>query len=305
MNLKKYRILIIGYGSMGRKHAKVLKSMGVKDLFFYSKQKNIPYMRINNLNDVRKIDPHYIIISSNTTDHYQQLNLLEKKIKNKTILIEKPLFAKYKKMKTKYNKIFVGYNLRFHPIIQFIKNKIKTKKIWSASVICGSYLPNWRNNRNYYNSHSAKKKYGGGVLLELSHEIDYFLWFFNNFQIENVFNKKISNLQINTDDVLDLVGKNKNVKYISIKLNYFFRSPMRKIFIDGNDISINADLIKNSLSIVENNIQKKHSWPKFTNLDTYRSLHKHILNKNYKFLCKYNDGLKVIKLIDQIKNYKN
>jgi len=305
MNLKKYKILIIGYGSIGRKHAKILKSMGFENLFFYSKQKNIPYRRINNLNDVKKIDPHYIIISSNTSDHYQQLNLLEKKIRNKTILIEKPLFAKYKKMKIRYNKIFVGYNLRFHPIIQFIKNKIKTKTIWSAFAICGSYLPNWRNNRNYYNSHSAKKKYGGGVLLELSHEIDYFLWFFNNFRIINVFNKKISNLQINTDDVLDLVGKNNSVKYIGIKLNYYSISPMRKIFIEGKDISINADLITNSLIIVEKNIKKKYFWPKFTNLDTYRAQHESILKKNYKFLCKYNDGLKVNKLIDQIKNFNN
>jgi len=304
MNLKKYKILIIGYGSMGKKHARVLRSMGVKNLFIYSKKKNIPYKKIKSLNEIRKIDPHYIIISSNTSDHYWQLKLLEKEVRNKIILIEKPLFTEYKKIKIKYNKIFVGYNLRFHPIIQFIKNKIRAKKIWSAFVICGSYLPNWRKNRNYHSSHSAKKKYGGGVLLELSHEIDYLLWFFNYFQVENVFSKKVSNLKINTDDILDLVGKNSKVKYISVKLNYFFRTPIRRIFIDGSDISINADLINNSLSIVEKNIKKKHFWPKFNNLDSYKMQHRNILKKNYKFLCKYNDALKVNKLIDQIRKYK-
>ena len=139
MNLEKYKILIIGYGSMGRKHAQVLKSMGANNLFFYSKQKNIPYKRINNLNEVKKLDPNYIIITSNTSDHYWQLKLLEKELKNKIILIEKPLFTEYKKIKIKYNKIFVGYNLRFHPIIQFIKKKIKTKKLWRALAIFGSY----------------------------------------------------------------------------------------------------------------------------------------------------------------------
>jgi len=304
MNIKKCKILIIGYGSMGKKHAQTLKSMGIKNLYFYSKQKKIPYKRIKSLNDVKNIDPDYIIISSNTADHYWQLKLLEKKIKNKIILIEKPLFTEYKKIKIKNNKVFVGYNLRFNPIVQFIKKKKKKKKIWSAIAICGSYLPKWRQNRNYYNSHSAKKKYGGGVLLELSHEIDYFLWFFNNIQIKNVFNKKVSNLRINTDDILDIVGNNKKVKYICVKLNYFFRSPIRKIFIDGRDISINADLINNSLSIVEKNIKKKYLWSKFTNLDTYASLHKNILKKKFNNLCSYNEGLKVNKLIDQIRNYK-
>ena len=305
MNLSKYRILIIGYGSMGKKHAQILRSMGIKKLFFYSKQRIIPYKRLNSLSEINKLDPHYIIISSNTSDHYRQLSFLERKVKNKIILVEKPLFTKYKKIKIKYNKIYVGYNLRFHPVIQFIKNKIRSKKIWSAFVICGSYLPSWRKNRDYYNSHSAKKKYGGGVLFELSHEIDYFLWFFNNFQIKNVINKKISTLKINTDDILDLIGNNKNVKYINIKLNYFFRYPVRKIFIDGKNISINADLISNSLSIVENDIQKRYSWPKFNILDTYRLQHENILSTNYKFLCKYKDGLKVTKFIDRIKNYKS
>ena len=98
MNLKNYRILIIGYGSMGKKHAQILKSMGAKNLFVYSKRKNIQHKRIKNLNEVKKIDPHYIILSSNTSDHFAQLKFLEKNLKNKIILVEKPLFTKSKKI---------------------------------------------------------------------------------------------------------------------------------------------------------------------------------------------------------------
>ena len=49
-------------------------------------------------------------------------------------------------------------------------------------VNCYSYLPNWRKNIPYYLSNSADKK-GGGVLLELSHEIDYLTWIFGDFEI--------------------------------------------------------------------------------------------------------------------------
>ena len=40
-------------------------------------------------------------------------------------------------------------------------------------MVCNSFLPNWRSNRDYRKSSSLKKVEGGGVLLELSHEIDY------------------------------------------------------------------------------------------------------------------------------------
>ena len=232
-DLKRIKVLIIGYGSIGRKHLQVLQSMGIKYIYVYSKQKKIPFIRINNLSEIKKINPDYIVVASNTSDHFSQLKFIEKNLKNKLILVEKPIFSKFKKLKIKNNKVFVGYNLRLHPAISLIKNKIKNRKIWYASATCGSYLPKWRNNRHYSLTHSAKKSSGGGVLLELSHELDYFLWLFKEFKIQYVYNKKISNLKINTDDILDLKGNNSKIKYLNIKLNYFFRQPVRKISIEG------------------------------------------------------------------------
>ena len=255
--LKSKKVLIIGYGSIGVKHAKVLRKMGVKQIYIYSKQKKIPFKKINNLSVIKNLNPDYVIIASNTSKHSKHLSYVEKKLKNKLILVEKPLFHNFKKIKIRNNKVFVGYNLRFHPALHLIKDKIKNKKIWYASAICGSYLPFWRKNRSYIYSNSSKKNLGGGVLLELSHELDYFLWLFKNFEVKYSFNKKISDLKIDTDDTLDLVGKNKKINYLNIKLNYFFRRPTRQIIIEGSSISIKADLIKNSISLIEKKKRKK------------------------------------------------
>ncbi len=54
-----------------------------------------------------------------------------------------------------------------------------------TSVECGSYLPDWRPGNNYKKSVSAKKDLGGGVLLELSHELDYIRWIFG--EIKNIY----------------------------------------------------------------------------------------------------------------------
>ena len=114
--------------------------------------------------------------------HFKYLRYLDKTIKNKKILVEKPLFHKNYNLKIKNNKVFVGYNLRFHPVITFIKKYIKNKNIFLSNITCRSYLPNWRKNTSYTKSNSAKKSYGGGVLLELSHEIDYINWIFDGIK---------------------------------------------------------------------------------------------------------------------------
>ena len=59
---------------------------------------------------------------------------------------------------------------------------------------------------NYLKSYSASKSKGGGVLLDLSHEIDYINWLFGSFDVDYVFNGKISNLPISSDDTLILNG---------------------------------------------------------------------------------------------------
>ena len=78
-----------------------------------------------------------------------------------------------------------------------------------------------------------KKSLGGGVLLDLSHELDYTQWLFGKIKIEHCQSRKLSNLNINTDDYLNLTCKTKKVPSIQITLNYFTRKSTRQIFIDG------------------------------------------------------------------------
>lgn len=297
------KVLVIGYGSMGQKHVASLKINKFKEIYVLTQQKNIAHPTIKKLSQIHLIDPDYIIISSETSKHYKTLKYIEKNFKNKFILVEKPLFHKFYNLKIKNNKVFVGYDLRVHPIINFIKNKLKNKKIWYASVECGSFLPFWRKNIPYHKSSSAKKKYGGGVLLELSHELDYFLLFFKKFNILDVFNKKISNLKINTDDFLDVKFYNKDIPFINIRLNYFARKNIRKITIEGNNISINACLLTNKIFIEENGLKKKLYFKKLKKNILYINEHKLIKEKKYSKLCSYNQALDVMKYIDKIRKF--
>ncbi|MDC0059790.1 Gfo/Idh/MocA family oxidoreductase [Pelagibacteraceae bacterium] len=295
--------LVIGYGSIGQRHVKILKNkLKIKDITISTKKKLNGFNTIGSLYNLKK-KPSYVIIASPTIKHFEQLKIVEKNFKGVSVLVEKPLFDSYKKLKVKNNKVFVGYNLRFHPILKYIKKNIKNKKIFDIKIICNSYLPDWRTNISYKKSSSAKRNMGGGVVLDLSHELDFVRWLFGDINIKFVQRGKFSNLLINTDDLLKLYGTIGKIN-ISIDLNYYSKIKRRTISIDGKNFSIFADLFKNELEIKTN---KKSLIKKFGNLrvdDTYLQQHKAILSKNLKDVCNYSFALGTMKLIKSIQNWK-
>ena len=146
----KKKILIIGYGSIGERHAKILsKFKEVSKIYVLTSRTCKKFNKIQDIKKIKNINPDYIVISSRTNDHYKHLSFIENNFKNKVVLVEKPLFETYKKLKVFKNKVFVGYNLMYHPILIFIKNFVKNKKIFSININCQSHLPNWRKKIDY------------------------------------------------------------------------------------------------------------------------------------------------------------
>lgn len=300
MKVKK-KVLIIGYGSIGKRHAKILKRFkDVLRIYIHTKQKCDGFYKINNLNEIKKINPDYIIISSKTSEHFKHLNYIEKNFSKKIILVEKPLFKNYEKLKIKKNKVLVGYNLRYHPIIVFLKKFVEGKTIFSVHICCQSFLPYWRKNVDYSQSNSAKRKHGGGVLLELSHELDYLQWIFKDvIKINYSIIKKISNLKIDTEDYASVDGKTEVTNFHLI-LNFFSLNSLRKIQVNGRDFSLEADLIKNTIKLYQNQREKIKKFTVDSNY-TYFKQHRSLLNSDFRNACNYNEGIKLLKLIKKIK----
>ena len=298
------KVLIIGYGSIGRRHANLLsKFKSVSSIYILTKQKCKKINKINSLKNITEIDPDYIIISSRSNLHFKYLRYLDKTIKNKKILVEKPLFHKNYYLKIKNNKVFVGYNLRFHPVIMFIKKYIKNKNIFLSNITCRSYLPNWRKNTSYTKSNSAKKSYGGGVLLELSHEIDYINWIFDGIKkIDHAKIGKISDLKIDTEDYALIEGKSLR-SYFNLELNFFSKLEERKIGIYGKNFSIVGDLINNKITIMDENRNKKILKYNLDKNYTYVKEHRSILSNNKKVACSYKEGEKIMIIIDKIRKF--
>lgn len=295
-------VVVIGFGSIGKRHAEILQAMDeIEEVIVLSQQNELPCKTINNIDELNDINPEYIVLASNTALHYEQLRYIEKNFSGKTILVEKPLFEKEYDFQIKNNNVFIGYNLRFHPLLQMIKEKIDTKKLWNINIFCGSYLPDWRLNRDYRKSSSARQNSAGGVLLDLSHELDYVQWLCGKITPEYVFSEKVSELEIETDDLLVLSGITENGTHVHISLNYFTRKPLRQILVDGAGISIQAELFGNTLYMTLEGKSLNYSWPEHNLNDTYLAQHKAVIQNDYSCACSYNEGLDTMRLIDSIR----
>ena len=285
------KVLIIGFGSIGKKHFSILRKKN-HIIKVITDQKISDKIKLKR-SKIQKFNPDYVVVASKTSKHFSDLKYIEKNINKKIVLIEKPLYENYKNIKLKNNRYLVGYNLRFHPVIQFLK-KEKLKPYFVQSN-CYSYLPDWRDNIHYSKSNTADK-IGGGVALELSHEIDYLIWMFGNFKKKNILNKKVSNLKINKDDIFILNANLKNL-HLNVSINIFSKIKKREIFIYTKNKQYHADLNKNKLQIYFKNKIKTITWKNFDISKTYEMEHNFILREKFNDFCTINQANNLLKII--------
>jgi predicted dehydrogenase len=273
------KVLIIGLGSIAKKHiTSLLELIPNVDIYaLRSTDNSANFSNVFNIYDLKDSpnDVDFIIISNPTSLHadtIQQILHL-----NASIFIEKPIFDKIdtnislvnliqeKKLKT-----YIACNLRFHPVINFLKKYLQNsnKRINEVNVYCGSYLPEWRNGSNYIDSYSAKSSMGGGVHLDLIHELDYCIWLFGFPIKHSSVKRKVSQLQIDSIDYCsyNLFYTNFN---LSIVLNYFRVKPKRQIeIVFKNDVFtcdlLNAIIINSNDQVVfeEKGFKMNHTYLK-------------------------------------------
>lgn len=297
------KVLVIGFGSIGKRHVDILSVFeSVQQIDLVTRQKLSQYVTFPSLSSVSDLNSYdYFVISSETSCHFEQLKYLEKKVSNKLLLVEKPVFSQKKIINICKNQVFVAYNLRFHPIIQQIRNWIKGKQVLSVNIVVGQYLPEWRPDRDYRRCYSANKERGGGVLLDLSHEIDYVQWLFGDIISFEAINERISELEITSDDYFSLIGKTARGTYVTLNMDYINRIPCRQILINTSNSSIKTDLFSGYL--YQKTDKKELEEITFSNLDrntSFINMHKSLLSSSYEDICTLKEGLSILAIIKDI-----
>lgn len=286
--------LIIGYGSIGARHAHILHALG-HNIVCVSSRTDAPFPTYDSIEKaLEKENPEIVAICSPTARHGQDLAKLLKLGFKGRMLLEKPAFSQSSEMDAVPDfPAYVGYDLRFHPVAQKIHNLLQNRKIYSLQLAVGQYLPTWRPGTDYRKCYSASKVQGGGVLRDLSHELDLALWFCGDWEKVTAIIGRHGKLEIDSDDTADILGQFKRCPSVSIHLDYHNMFAFRTIRAQCEDMSIYGDLIKNTLRVndVFEECENSRNNP-------YELQWREILDNSPEHICSFEDGMKTMHLLE-------
>lgn len=245
------RSLVIGYGSAGRRHARLLAATGEEVAVITAGDAGSRPRFGGVAEALAAWRPGYVVVSNRTSGHYSALKALVDGGYRGRVLVEKPLYdAPQPPLDHAFERAAVGYNLRCHPLLRRLKAMLdQAERIATAHVYVGSYLPAWRPGADYRESYSARKAEGGGVLRDLSHELDYVHWLLGPWTELAAAGGHFSELAIDSDDAFSLLMTTARCPLVSVHMNYLDRVPRRRLTINTHDATIHADLIANVLSV--------------------------------------------------------
>lgn len=298
------RVLLVGYGSIGKRHYALLKknpNIDTVDIVSkYAKDDDVKFTSLECISDELLGGYDGFFVCTETALHREQLIYIDKNVVGKVILIEKPLSHSSFEYKPR-NKVYVAYNLRFHPIVKQLIKILEGEKLLSFSASVGQYLPAWRPGTDYSQSYSADINRGGGVLRDLSHELDYTQFFCGDLELLAALATSNSHLNIQADDICTVLCTNEVGVHIQIQMDYLSFKPKRTVSIQTDSKTIIADFIQNSICIYSPDGSASEVDLEEVERDyTYELLHAHLLNKECSGLTTYTEAQKLMKLIDTI-----
>lgn len=286
-------ILIVGYGSIGTRHGRLIESLG-EQVCYVSKHSAEALPTIEAA-FTKFRDFKYVLLANTTSEHVTAMQTLAKVGYRGIVLVEKPLFheANVTVPQNNFKGIFLAYNLRFHKLIQMLRGFIEKSKPVAMHVYAGQYLPTWRPNRDYRTVYSSKKAEGGGVLRDLSHELDYASWLAGGWKDLKAIGGKYSSLEIDSDDNYSIMFNGSSCPLVSVNINYLDHINQRFITMIFNEHTVKVDFIRKELR-VNDRLQVVD----FHVDDSYTNMHRALLIGNTKDFCSLDDGLSVMKMIE-------
>jgi predicted dehydrogenase len=264
------KILILGCGSIGARHAKNLKSLGIRNLVLCDTNDS----RLSSLGDVigtnllyndyknavkENPDIFAAVICTPTALHIEPAMYFAKNKIN--LFIEKPLSNNLKKLdllrrvvKTNNLVVMMGHSYMFEE--GFIKLHSLLKKgiigqVYYVTYLQGQYLPDWHPNMDYRKEYSARKELGGGALLTLTSHTFYVIeWLFGRVQsIHGHVIDKVSKLQVNADDSVFLLMRTKKNIIVLTQNNFIVAIHNHRIIVEGTKGTLEYDFVEKQVTI--------------------------------------------------------
>ncbi len=259
------KLLVCGLGSIGRCHVANLRALGVADLIAW-REVNQPFPApgpwdavpvFPTLKAALAQRPDAALICNPPSCHVPAA--IEVATAGCHLFIEKPLSDTLDGIDELRDLVrsaglvcLVGFNLRFHPGLRALKQCVdegRIGRVLSIRAQAGQYLPDWHPWTDHRAGYSARRELGGGVILDLIHELDYVRWLGGEVAAVGCMAGSIGGLTIDTEDVAEIVLRFASGALGSVHLDYLQRQMSRSCMVVGDGGTATWDAVANRLEI--------------------------------------------------------
>jgi len=311
------KFMVAGLGSIGRRHLRHLVALGQRDVLLYRTHKaTLPDEDLKDFpveTDLSKAlawGPDGVVVSNPTALHLDVA--IPAAQAGCHLLLEKPVSHNLERLdelqaaaQASGARILVGFQFRYHPGLRQVAAMLAEGAVGrplSVRAHWGEYLPGWHPWEDYRQSYSARKDLGGGVVLTLTHPLDYLRWLLGDVQALWAFTAQESDLDLDVEDAAEIGLRFKSGVIGSLHLDYNQRPPRHQLEIVCSGGTIRWD---NAGTAVEVFATDKGEWSNFPlpenfeRDDLFRAQMSHFLEvAQGKSLpaCTLQDGVKALEL---------
>jgi predicted dehydrogenase len=316
------RILILGAGSVGKRHAANFASLGYlvdcvdpredrrhEFLQLANAQKDFPELRTAIAGNR---EYKGVVVCSPPVFHVEQSILcLDADI---PVFLEKPVspdlssaVALREKLSHSTVPLLLGYTWRWWPALKFLRKLVQQKQVgkhYFARFTISAHLADWHPWEDYRDFFMSNKKLGGGALLDESHWIDQMLWLFGTPKSVSGIVDRISDLEITSDDFVELIVRYDDKFTVSMHLDLFGRPHEKSIVVIGGKGRISWTEEANCVSWVDNSgVKQEKKFQEERNamfLDAAKEF-ANLISGEPAQTCTLNDGIQVLKVVEAIR----
>lgn len=239
------KVLVVGTGSIGRRHIGNLLELGVEVQAFShrgaSQALDALVSRVADLDAALQGDIDAVVVANRTDQHMDVA--LKAARSGKHLFLEKPLAAsltgvdELQSLVRQHSLVVeAGFMLRAHPNLLFIKNQLSQGvlgEIWHMRAAVGQWLPDWRPGTDHRQGYGAFRALGGGVTFDLIHELDLVQWLLGPVQDVTAMMRTADVLEIETEAVAQIGLQTADGALAQVHLDYLRPGYGREMEIVG------------------------------------------------------------------------
>ena len=236
------RALVVGAGSIGMRHAAVLEAAGHRVAFVSSRPRAAAVVYPTVDDALAAFAPDYVVVATETGAHGSTVDALRDGGYASRLLIEKPMAVDPAGL-AGFSRVGVGFNLRFDPVIVRFGEILRGLEIRTVEAYAGQELSGWRPGRPVGEQYSGSRARGGGVLRDLSHELDYLAWILGRCRGVFARGGRLGTVTADSDDAWGIVSEYERAPVVTLQLNYLDTRSRRRIVANTSAGTVEADVV--------------------------------------------------------------